>query len=224
MRTTRTTVRRLLAFAGLMALLVWGSSAGASTLLKLDLESLVANSDRVLLGDVSSVESYRKDGRIFTRVQLDVVEEWKHESRADQITVSYPGGRVGDMVTRVHGMPNFQQRERVVVFLKKYPQLDDFAVTGLQQGKFHVALGPDGKTDFVVPRLGGIQLLERIPTTGETDAPSRTDTSGTDTPSEKISAGQLRSTEPATIHSKVFSLEDFRNRVTGVIDDQRGDD
>jgi hypothetical protein len=211
-----------LAFAGLMVLLVWGSSVGASTVLKLDLQSLVANSDRVLVGDVSTVESYREDGRIFTRVELEVVEEWKEESRADKVTLSYPGGRIGEMATRVHGMPNFRQRERVVVFLEEYPNRQDFGVTGLQQGKFQVALGPDGQTNFVVPRLGGLQLLEQIPSVDETGEPAADTTKPP--PSGKISAGQLRSADPAPIHSKVFTLDDFRSRVTRVIDEQRGDD
>ncbi|MFB6350998.1 MAG: hypothetical protein ABEK29_04305 [Bradymonadaceae bacterium] len=220
MPTTRRPIRHWLGLliAGLG--LCWVSSAAATTALKLDLQSLVANSNAIVLGDVTDVRSFKKDGRIYTDTTVRVDEAWKGDA-TDTVTIRHPGGRIGDTVTRVFGLPGFEPDERVVVFLRRArasssegePQASHFTVTGLRQGKFRVTLGPDKSTEFVVPRLGDIQLLE--PKDDQLFKNKKT-SDGTDSPTrklKKLDAGKLETADPAPIHEKVLTLEDFRERV-----------
>jgi len=224
MPTTRRSIRHWLALLIAGVGLCWASSAAATTALKLDLESLVANSNAIVLGHVTEVRSLEEGGRIYTETTVRVDEAWKGEA-TDTVTIRHPGGRVGDTVTRVYGLPGFEPDERVVVFLRRNDasstseQSLRFTVTGLRQGKFHVTVGPDGSTPFVVPRLRDMRLLE--PKDGdvfedESDASEDGDTPVRELP--KMDASKLRSAEPAPIHQKVLELDEFRQRVRNAVD------
>jgi hypothetical protein len=209
---------RILAALVVVAGLFWASAAASTTALKFDLQSLVVNSNQIVVADVTEMRSLRKQGRIYTDTTLEVRETWKGEA-TEEVTVRLPGGRIGDTVTRVHGMPGFQTGERVVAFLKERYDDDDskrFSVTGLRQGKFHIALGPDTTTEFVVPRLHDLRLL--APKDGSFDPQQLEDIQnrgGKDESAGKIPQGMenLEVAAPAPIHQKVLSLDDFRDRV-----------
>lgn len=201
--------------SGLVALFVLfaASSAGATTVLKLELEGLVANSDRIVVGNVQSVDSYRKDGKIFTKASVEVDETWKGDETDEKtITIHQPGGRMGDTVTRVFGMPDFRKKERVIAFLDERPGMPGYVVTGLRQGKFTVAVGPDGATEYAIPRVGDVQLLEVDPSEEVDESESKTGGSP-GSRLEKIDASKLRAADPAAIHQSVIPLDEFRERV-----------
>ena len=218
MTTNLRTVGRILAALIVVAGVFWASTASSTSALKFDLQSLVVNSNQIVVADVTEMRSLRKEGRIYTDTTLEVRETWKGDA-AEEVTVRLPGGRIGDTVTRVHGMPGFQTGERVVAFLKERYDEEDanrFSVTGLRQGKFHVALGPDTSTEFVVPRLDDLRLL--APEGGSFDPEQLEeiqkeggeDESAGEVPSDM---GRLEVAAPAPIHQKVLSLDDFRDRV-----------
>jgi len=197
-------------------LFVWPSTGDATTVLKLDLEELTATSDRIVVGEVESIESLRHDGRIVTDIELRVDEHWKGASDApDSVTIRQPGGRIGDTVTRVHGMPRFREGEQTVLFLDGHPDQNLYSVTGLRQGKFHIAVGPDGETEFVVPRLGGVQLVEP---NGGGDQPELKRNL------EEIDASDLRVSDPSSIHDTVTPLESFQKRVRSNVRSGQGED
>lgn len=199
-----------------VALFVGPETGRATTVLKLDLESLTANSDRIVVGEVESIDSLRHDGKIVTDIEVRVAEQWKGASEPpDAVTIRQPGGRIGDTVTRVHGMPRFREGETTVLFLDKHPEQDLYSVTGLRQGKFHVAIGPDGATEFVVPRLGNVQLMEPK---GEGNGSEGTKDL------DSIDASDLRISEPDSIHETVTPLESFRERVMSSVDNEQGED
>ena len=190
----------------------------STTVLKLDLESLVANSNDVVHARVESMHSFRKDGQIYTDTTLEIVECWKGDVTGE-VTVRQPGGRVGEMTTRVHGLPEFRRGEETVVFLESADETGSYIVTGMRQGKFHVAVGPDGATKVVVPRLGEMRLLEPTVQTGEDGG----DAAGEDAElPETIDASELRAAEPADVHERVFTLEAFRERVRRAVEDDHG--
>ena len=205
-RPTRRWLGLLILFVGVFFL----STGHASTVLRLDLESLVANSEQIVLGDVVDRTSFEREGRIFTDIEVEVVENWKGTAHEETVTIRHPGGRVGDVTTRVHGLPEFKLKERIVVFLETTPKLDAFTVTGLRQGKFHVATGPDGYTEFVVPRLGNLQLL--APREQEGSAPEVTLRDRA-----KIDVRKLEPSKPASIHDAVHPLDEFRSRVRAAV-------
>lgn len=215
MRTPTPSLRALLSTCAAAVVLIWASTAGTTTVLKMGLEGLVANSDRIVVGTVESIDSYRENDQIFTKTTVRVEQNWKgSEAAKNKITIRQPGGRIGDMVTRVHGMPNYRQQEQVLVFLQKRTDRPGFAVTGLRQGKFSVAIGPDGSTKFVVPRLGEVQLLEPDPSKIDGDDPSNTPPTAR---LEKIDVSKLRTAEPAPVHETVIPLKDFRERVENAL-------
>ncbi len=92
----------------------------ASLIQSMNLTELTDSAGRVVLGEVLSVRSQWDAGHrtIYTRVEIQVAETWKGEAtRNGRVTVVQPGGSVGDIEMRVHGLRSFQTGERAVLFL-----------------------------------------------------------------------------------------------------------
>ncbi|MHB8873799.1 MAG: hypothetical protein ACYC8T_08955, partial [Myxococcaceae bacterium] len=139
----------LKAWAALVAL--FGTAAGATTLLAMDVPALARGADAIVRGSVVGVTS-RWTGdhqRIVTEVQIEVADRLK--GTAPQIvTVVQPGGVVGDIGQRVSGLASFAEGEEVVVFLERRAG-GTFLVEGMAQGKFRVERSSDGKAAYAVP-------------------------------------------------------------------------
>jgi hypothetical protein len=132
-------MRRL--FPACVALLVaavfWAPSrfTSASLVLAMDLAELTRRADRVLVGEVLVVHSDWDQARrrILTTVEVQVSEMWKGEApRHGRIVIVQPGGTVGDIEMRVHGLPRFTPGERSVLFLRGQHHAQ---VVGLGQGR-----------------------------------------------------------------------------------------
>ena len=108
----------------------------------MELPALTAEADTIVVAEViSAVASFEDDHRaIRTVVELSVEETWKARgsSSARTIRIVQPGGVVGDLEMRVHGLPTFRVGERSVLFLnahnKRHAEFG-FMLTGLGQGK-----------------------------------------------------------------------------------------
>jgi hypothetical protein len=141
--------------------LVFSTQAGATTLLKTDLQELSSTSDVVVRGTVKRVESrWTKDGsRIVTDIDVEVREAMKG-APPKTVTIRQPGGVVGDIGQKVSGLASFQEGEDVVVFLEKKPG-NAFDVRGWAQGKYKIAKGADGKALMAIPeRVEETMLLD----------------------------------------------------------------
>jgi hypothetical protein len=119
---------------GLAALLVPSLAAG-SLVQALDLAELTARAERIVVAQVVSAKSeWDASARnIHTRIEIKVEETWKGSVAPDQhIVMVQPGGTVGDIEMRVHGMPSFAPGEKTVLFLagQGAPR-----VVGMSQGK-----------------------------------------------------------------------------------------
>jgi hypothetical protein len=120
-----------LAFATLFA-----SASHASLVMALDTTELTKRADHIAVADVLSVESAwdQSHKKIFTTIQLSVVESWKGGAKpASHITVVQPGGTVGDISMTVFGMSQFTPGERTLVFLRG--TTGAAGVVGMAQGK-----------------------------------------------------------------------------------------
>ena len=104
---------------------------------------------------VLSTESMWADGPsgIISIIKAAVEETLKGAARTKIIEIHQPGGRVGELVQRVHGYPTFKAGERAILFLTQTKQ-GSFSVTGMFQGKYIVE--KDG---------GGIEIV-RFPVAG----------------------------------------------------------
>lgn len=196
--------RRLSIFVSVlvMALLV-GTYSFAATVVQFDLPRLVDESDLIVVADVAETSSnLEDDGRVYTTTILDV-DVVLHGKAPDQLHLRQIGGRDGDIVTRAPGVPEFDDNERVLLFLRNID--GQFSLTGLSQGKFQIALGPDDETEFAIPRVSDSHLVP----------PQQAD----DTTADDFDPMSHQD----TFH-RVHDYEEFRNRIERLLKAQREGD
>lgn len=211
--------RRLSVLVVAVGLVFAASQAAATTALKLDLDSLVANSDRVVIGQVVEMQSFRKDGRIYTDTTVEIRENWKGDG-PEQVTVRQLGGRVGDMATKVSGLARFKTGEESVLFLESTDDDAPYVVTGLAQGKFRVAVGPDQSTKFAIPNVDDLQLLQKVGRGSDADG---ADSDTSQAPSAAEDTFALRQAGPADIHDQISTLKSMRRQVRALVEDRETD-
>lgn len=86
------------------------------------------------------------EGRIYTRVTLDLHETWKGSASGPTFTFVQGGGTLGEQTVEVSGQENFEIGEEVVLFLVLNKRSESLVI-GLSQGKFKVRHDPsDGRT------------------------------------------------------------------------------
>ncbi|MFW6058127.1 MAG: hypothetical protein ACOC9W_04650 [Persicimonas sp.] len=213
-----TWVRRakwLVALGVAVTTLLASAAAFGATVLKLDLESLVANSEQIVEGEVVDVESKVEDDRVVTYTTIEVTDGIKGSKESDTVTIRQLGGQTEELATRVAGMAHFAQGERAMVFLER-PSADATPViTGMSQGKFEIAVGPDNTTRYVVPRLGDISLLEPVDSVEKQGDQSLKQSA--------IEAGNYQPARPSDLYERVVPLEVFKEEVRAVVRDQEGE-
>src|ERR1051325_8612056 len=118
---------------------LWACSAHAGRMLPLSIEQLTQKADLVLHGTVQSMKVQRDDsGRIFTRVELNVVEAWKGRPQANPFVLVHSGGVLGEEVAATEDQVELTVSEEVVLFLR-LNERGEGVVIGMLQGKFRVA-------------------------------------------------------------------------------------
>ena len=120
------------------------SWASATSMVALDVEALTRSSAAVVRAKVLSVKAHwtADHTRIVTETTLEVQEAWKG-APAKVITVTQPGGEVGDVGQKVEGIAAFTPSEEVVLFLEARGT-ERFTVAGMAQGRFRVERSSDG--------------------------------------------------------------------------------
>lgn len=159
-------VVRLILGCGILIVLATASDARAQAR-KMSLEELTRTSTAVVVGEAESSRSFWNDSRtqILTEVTIRVEEPVTGGVR-DEVTITIPGGRVGNTLYEVSDMPVFVDGEEVVVFLWEHPSGKQL-VTGGSQGKLQV-VRDDGGSKTVV--RGGATLLPDNATIGKADS------------------------------------------------------
>ncbi|MBH25509.1 MAG: hypothetical protein CMH57_13885 [Myxococcales bacterium] len=123
-RQPRHTARR--STLAVAALLVTGvvavsSSATATTLPALTLDQVTVASERVVLVEVLDQAADFEGGVIWTHTTVRVEECWSGDCDDDTLVVRTPGGVVGDLEQRVHGVTTMRTGDRLVLFLEATP-------------------------------------------------------------------------------------------------------
>jgi len=142
----------------------------------LSVEQLARQSALVVHGTVLGKSCQRDPaGRIFTRVELQVVEVWKGEAATNRVTVVQGGGILGGQKATVSGQVEYGIGEEVVAFLVINSRGEGVTL-GLAQGKFHVSQdensgerlvhnlfhGEPGSQGRAVPRLDSLATQRRL--------------------------------------------------------------
>jgi hypothetical protein len=147
-----------------LLLLGWSSLAGATLVDYLNPQQLGAHSELVIRGRVEESVSYWNEAqtKIVTRIRIGVDETYKGAAPG-MIEVLQLGGTVGNVRVTVHGSPDWNPGEEVLLFAE--PQDGSyFRVTGLYQGKFRIERDPETGEPFVrASRVENVQLLGAPP-------------------------------------------------------------
>ena len=81
-----------------------------------NLEEQAVNAGLIIVGQVRDVRSRAVPGNILTDVTLETERTLKGQNR-QSLTLTLPGGQVGEKQLYVGGVPNFVSDERVLLFL-----------------------------------------------------------------------------------------------------------
>jgi len=158
----------MLRFKPLMALIApilgaffVASPAQGSILQGLELEELVSNADRIVLGRVLFSESFeRPDGQLGTWHRIQVEREIRGDAPDEtEVIVETLGGSIGDLAMRVEGEPSFTVGERVLVFIRDGGPYTAFRPVGMGQGVMRVRL--ERGVETVTQTREGMMLMRR---------------------------------------------------------------
>ena len=125
-------------FVSVALLLLLARPAVATRALPVSLESLARAADLVIDGDAGPGQSFRIDGRIFTRVEVRVRGVWKGDERPRSVSVIVRGGIVDGVGQRVDGEAVLEDGDHTVLFLRYDEELAGYRPIALEQGVFRV--------------------------------------------------------------------------------------
>jgi hypothetical protein len=136
----------VLAFAAAIALAV---PAGASRFVRIGLDYLVAENETVVVGEVVEAHSYWAAGGTFilTDAKVAVSEVLKGDPKLREVTVTLPGGTVGEQSTVVVGGAELAPGKSYVLFLRRGNLPGAAGVQMVRdhiQGVFELAEGKEG--------------------------------------------------------------------------------
>jgi len=156
----------------------------ATIIPRISFEEATNQSELIVTGDVVRNWCAWDDAHryIWTHTEIAVRERWKGVS-GPTVTVSEPGGEVGDSRLAVVGVVRYTPGERVVVFLYRTP-IGYLRTTGLAQGKLHV-----DKQGLVHPALSSATVV----------TPSGIQAAGT-------SIGELEASPLTLVHARIARL------------------
>jgi hypothetical protein len=133
-----------------------GACAALASVVKAEtFEQSVAASPVIVHAKVGQVQAVLDQGRIWTFVEVQVVDKLKGNAPAHFI-VRQSGGVYGELTTSVSGAPHFETGEEAVLFLE--PARDDpsmLLVHALAAGKYNIELDRFGNKR-VMQHLNGL--------------------------------------------------------------------
>lgn len=145
----------------LLGAILLASPADASIVKGLELEELVDEAERIVLGRVLFSESFqRRDGTLGTWHRIQVESDLRGNAVDErEVIVETLGGRMGEIGMRVEGEPSFELGERVIVFMEGGGPYTAFRPVGMGQGVMRVRTEQGVET--VRQSREGLMLLRR---------------------------------------------------------------
>ncbi len=121
--------------------LTLSSEAYATVVRHAPLRELTQASTWVIHATVGAVDddlSTDASGPFLTRVNFNIIEVLRGpQADRSKLSVVFPGGRSGERIARIPGMPQFKMGEEVVVLLESTGE-GRFIPIGLEQGVFRI--------------------------------------------------------------------------------------
>lgn len=116
------------------------ASSPKNMLRELSPQDLTKHADLIAIGKISAITSSWSEGnkRIITDVNLTVKQYLKGQLQSEVVTISHPGGEVGEIGELYSHTPRFKKDEEVLVFAKKDGK-GKFQIVGGERGKYTVA-------------------------------------------------------------------------------------
>jgi hypothetical protein len=125
---------RITSWGALVCLLA--ATTSATTFPTTTTGDLVVKAERVCCARCESVETRvdPKTGLVFTHVRLRRLEDLKGSGSGDTIHLRLVGGRSGDRITSVPGMPRFEQAQESILLLGRRNRLGYRVVLQARRG------------------------------------------------------------------------------------------
>jgi len=149
---------------GLVALLLAGAAAQATTVLYVPLKKSIQLSDYVLVGHVQRLEAgYNAEGEIVTKVHLLIEESIKGDLQKGEVFVFHAlGGSLDGVRVETVGEARYELGDKVLVQLENIQ--GEYHTLGLSFGKWNVIREKDG-SNSVMRSLFDLNMV------GVTEAP-----------------------------------------------------
>lgn len=134
---------------GLLALLLAGAAAQATTVLYVPIKKSIQMSDYVLVGHVLRLEAgYNAEGEIVTRVHLLVEEALKGDIQQGEVFVFHArGGSLDGVRVETVGEARYEMGDKVLVQLESIQ--GEYHTLGLSFGKWSVVREKNGSSSIV---------------------------------------------------------------------------
>ena len=215
----RSLIKALIA-AVVVSLALW-TSAEASSVMPMALDTLADHSGQVIVGTVTTVRSYWADNprRIESEITLAEVEYLKGKLPDSRDTFSFivPGGEVGEIRMTICCAPEFHVGERWILFL--LPAYRTFPVVGLYQGAFLIQPDADGIERVVYRRHGQAEPIVGINAGGFVQQQSRRYTRADD---HLLAARNVRLLTPTNAtEQQALTYEEFVAQLEPVLEASR---
>jgi hypothetical protein len=134
-----------------LAMAIWVATCGrlgATTVVPPEFGAAVNGSDFIVRAVVKSVKSEKRDrgagAKIYTRVELDIVEVVAGRPPPKPIVLELLGGRVGDETLTVGGMPIFRIGDEDILFVRGNGR-SICPLYGMMYGRYPVVRTADGR-------------------------------------------------------------------------------
>src|SRR5512135_775439 len=128
-------------------ILLFAQSYNHSQSFQAEIKALSEGSDVILTGKVTKQKSEwaENKSRIITKTTIQVDEYLKGNGNNNSVVVSHPGGEVDGVGELYSHMPEFNDNEEVLVFLKKDTNSSDFKVFSGEDGKISLIKNSSGE-------------------------------------------------------------------------------
>jgi len=128
------------------------SNVNATTVLALDLESLVQQSWAIAQATVGNLRSFPTgtlgSSPIVTRVTFAIQKLYKGHVPSS-VDVDFLGGTIGTRRMSIQGMPQFKQGQRLIVFLANPANKPVSGTIGVDQGVLRIVYDPQTGADRI---------------------------------------------------------------------------